>query len=43
MKIIHIMQDGTKRESIEGVVIKNQDFYAILNAIQKQRQGVHTK
>lgn len=43
MKIIHIMQDGTMKESIDGVVIKNQDFYAILNAIQKQRKGVHTK
>ena len=42
-KIIHIMQDGTKRESIEGIVIKNKDFYAILNAIQEKRQGVHKK
>ena len=33
MKIIHIMADGTERESIEGVVITNDQFYQVANDI----------
>lgn len=33
MKIIHIMADGSKRESIEGVVIQSEQFYQVLHGI----------
>lgn len=31
MNIIHIMADGTVRDSIEGVVIQSEQFYEVLN------------
>ena len=34
MNAVHILQDGTRRESIEGIVIKNEQFYKILLDIQ---------
>lgn len=34
MNAVHIMQDGTRRESIEGIVIKDEQFYKILIEIQ---------
>lgn len=34
MRAVHIMQDGTRRESIEGIVIKDEQFYKILLDIQ---------
>lgn len=33
MKITHIMADGSKRDSIEGVVIQNEEFYRVLEGI----------
>ena len=33
MRIIHIMADGTRRESLEGLVIRNKEFYQVLNGI----------
>lgn len=40
MKIIHIMADGSTRESIEGMVIQNKDFYQVLNSIiAKRKEG----
>ena len=33
MNIIHIMADGSIRESVEGLVIQNKDFYQVLNGI----------
>lgn len=40
MKIIHIMADGSTRESIEGVVVRNQEFYQVLNGIlAKKKEG----
>lgn len=39
MNIIHIMADGTVRDSIKGVVITNDEFYRVLNGIlEKQNQ-----
>lgn len=38
MRVIHIMKDGTVRESVEGLVIHNKDFYRVLDAIQKRRK-----
>ena len=40
MKIIHIMADGTIRDSIEGVVIQSEQFYQVINGIlEKQKDG----
>ena len=38
MKIIHVMKDGTTRESVEGVVIKNDQFYQVLHGIVEKRK-----
>lgn len=37
MKIVHIMSNGEVKESIEGTVIQNEEFYQILNDIQKRK------
>lgn len=37
MKIIHIMADGSKRDSIEGIVIPNDEFYRVLQGILEKR------
>ena len=36
MKIIHIMKDGTTRDSIEGIVIPNGEFYQVLQGITEK-------
>lgn len=38
MKIIHIMRDGSTRESIEGLVIQNKEFYQVLNGILARKK-----
>ena len=38
MNIIHIMADGTVRKSVDGVVIKNDQFYQVLNGIAEKRK-----
>ena len=43
MKIIHIMKDGTVKSSIEGTVIRNKEFYEVLNAIKKRKEKQHLK
>lgn len=40
MKIIHIMADGTNRDSVEGVVIKSEQFYQVLQGIMEKRKKV---
>lgn len=40
MKIIHIMKDGTVRDSVEGVVIPKGEFYRVLQGILEKR-GKH--
>ena len=40
MNIIHIMADGSTRESIDGVVIQSEQFYRVLqNIVEKQKEG----
>ena len=40
MTITHVMKDGTTRQSIDGVVIQNEQFYQVANAIlEKQKEG----
>lgn len=39
MRIIHIMRDGSTRESIEGVVVRNKDFYEVLNGIIARKKA----
>lgn len=36
MEIIHVMKDGTIRDSIEGVVIPPGEFYRVFNALQEK-------
>lgn len=38
MNIIHIMADGTTRKSVEGVVIKSDQFYQVLQGILEKRK-----
>ena len=38
MRIIHIMKDGSTRDSIEGLVIQNREFYQMLNGIIKRKK-----
>lgn len=37
MKIIHIMADGSRRDSIKGIVIPNEEFYRVLQGILEKR------
>lgn len=39
-KIIHIMADGTVRDSVKGVVITNDEFYQVLNGILEKQKKV---
>lgn len=36
MKLIHIMKDGSIRESVEGLTIHNEQFYKVLSGILKK-------
>ena len=36
MRIVHIMADGTVKESVKGVVIQNKQFYTIYNELLKR-------
>lgn len=38
MEIIHIMKNGTVRNSIEGIVIQNKEFYQVFNGILEKRK-----
>ena len=37
MKIIHVMADGTTRDTVEGLVIQSDQFYEVLNGITERR------
>ena len=37
MRIIHIMKDGTVRDSVKGTVIRDERFYQVLHTIMKRR------
>ena len=38
MNIIHIMKDGTVRDSIEGIVIPKGAFYQVLQGIIEKKE-----
>ena len=40
MNIIHVMADGSVRDSIKGVVITNDDFYRVLQGILDRKKKV---
>lgn len=42
IQIVHVMADGTTRDSIEGVVIQSEQFYQVLNGIIEKRKKVST-
>ena len=37
MKIIHIMADGSVRDSVKGMVITNEDFYRVAQRILEKK------
>ena len=39
MRIIHIMKDGTTRESMEGITIPSGEFYRVLQGIIEKKEG----
>ena len=39
MRIIHVLADGTTKESIEGMVIQNEQFYQVLRSIIEKREA----
>ena len=44
INIIHVMKDGSIRESIDGVVITNDQFYQVLQGIiEKQAKAKEQK
>lgn len=43
MRIIHIMKDGTIRDSIEGIVIPQGEFYRVYNGILEKRKKAGAK
>lgn len=42
MQIIHVMKDGTTRNSVAGVVIKSEQFYQVLQGIIEKQKKVTT-
>ena len=40
MRIIHIMADGTTRDSVAGVVIQSDQFYQVLHGIVEKQKKV---
>ena len=40
MNIIHVMADGTTRDSVAGVVITNDQFYQVLHGIIEKQKKV---
>lgn len=40
MKITHIMADGSTRDSVEGVVIQNEQFYQVANGILAKQNEI---
>ena len=40
INIVHIMADGSTRDSIEGIVIKNDQFYQVLHGIIEKQKKV---
>lgn len=43
MQIIHIMKDGTVRDSVEGIVIPNGEFYQVLRGITEKRKKAQSE
>lgn len=40
MQIIHVMADGTTRDSVAGIVIQSDQFYQVLQGIIEKRKKV---
>lgn len=40
MRIIHVMKDGTTRDSVAGVVIQSEEFYQVMEGILEKREKV---
>ena len=40
--IIHVMADGTTRDSVAGVVIQSEEFYRVIQGIMENQKNVNT-
>ena len=40
MRIIHVMKDGTTRDSVAGVVIQSEEFYRVFQGIIEKQKDV---
>ena len=40
MKIVHVMADGSTRDSVAGIVIQNDQFYQVLQGIIEKQKKV---
>ena len=38
MRIIHIMKDGTVKDSVKCVVIQSEEFYRVANGIIEKKK-----
>lgn len=43
IRVIHVMKDGTVRDSIEGVMITCDQFYRVLDGIMEKRRKAASK
>ena len=40
MRIIHVMADGSIRDSVKGVVIQSEQFYQVVQGILEKQKKV---
>lgn len=38
MRVTHIMANGEIRDSVDGLVIRSEEFYKVLNSIQEKKK-----
>ncbi len=42
INIVHIMADGSTRDSVAGVVIQSEEFYRVIHGIMENQKNVNT-
>lgn len=43
MRVIHIMADGSTRDTVDGLVIRSEEFYQVLKKIQQKKTYIGEK
>lgn len=38
MKIVHIMKDGSVRDSVKGVMVTNEEFYRVFVRLMEKQE-----